>query len=114
MSQQEMHYEEQNSHRVDKVHASYDGLPPHESQQQQFGGFYGQKLSEPVSARTPTVGQRLLLAIVSLIMLMIMTFGLIIIGIAANIHDGASFGFVMALILFYVAVIIINVLLNRK
>jgi hypothetical protein len=114
MSQQEMRYEEQNSHRVDKVHASYDGLPPHESQQQQFGGLYGQKLSEPASVRIPTVGQRLLLAIVSLIMLMVMTFGLIIIGIAANIHSGGAFGVVIALTLFYVAVIIINVLFNRK
>ncbi len=59
MSQQEMQYSEQNIHRIDKVHGSYDGLPPHEpaqSQQQQYSsGFYGQKISEPFSARNPTL-----------------------------------------------------------
>ncbi len=112
MSQQEMHYEELNRDRSESSYAGYEGMPHHESQYST--GLYGQKLAEPASFKNPTTGQRLALALVSLFLLMIMTFGLIFIGIATDVNAGGAFGLIFALVLFYVAVIVINILFNRK
>ena len=106
MSQQEMNYEE--------VKRTPPGTGYTSMSYDYSTGSYGQKISDQASFKAPTTGQRLALAIVSLAMLMVMTFGLIFVGIATNICASGGTGLVFALVLFYVAVMIINVLFNRR
>ena len=75
------------------------------------------KLSEQAGDKGPTSGQRLALAIVSLMLFVVMFFG--IIGVAtANLPPGVAeefapvFGFLV--VGFFVTVIVINVVFNRK
>jgi len=77
-------------------------------------GSHGQKISDHASFKAPSTGQRLALAIVSLAMLMVMTLALLAIGIATNINGGGAAALVFIIVLFYVAVMVINVLFNRK
>ncbi len=113
MAQQEMNYGEFKHEPTGTGYAGYTGTS-HDDDTRYSTGSYGQKLSDHASSKTPTTGQRLALAIVSLSMLMVMTLTLIAIGIATNINGGGAFGLVFVIVLFYVAVIIINVLFNRK
>ena len=106
MSQQEMNYEE--------VKRTPPGTGYTSMSYDYSTGSYGQKISDRGSFKAPTTGQRLALAIVSLAMLMVMTFGLIFVGIATSAGFTSTFGLTFVLVLFYVAVIIINVLFNRK
>ncbi len=73
MSQQEMNYGEMGRDRPGFAAGGHEDIP--------LSGFHGEKLSGHAVSGTPTAGQRLALAIASLVMLMVMTFGLI--GIAA-------------------------------
>jgi hypothetical protein len=77
-------------------------------------GMYGQKLSGQARDRTATASQRLALAIVSLVLLMLITFGLIGIAIATHVPDWAVFPILFILTLFASAAVIINVVFNRK
>jgi hypothetical protein len=108
MSQQEMRFEELNRGQAEPSYSGYEGAPHYSP------GAYGQKLSATSPSRAPTTAQRLVLALVSLLMLMIMTFGLIFIAMASNASRDGIAGLVFALILFFVAVITINGLFNRK
>lgn len=92
MSQQEMHFDEINRDRPapssaeyqDAPHyeeinhdspfsspADYEGVPHHNDS---FIGSFGQKLSGRETRKTITLDQRLLLAIISLVLLMLMSF----------------------------------------
>ena|SRR5712691_5387077 len=102
MSQQEMDYGEMKHDRANFSYVGYEGAS------------YGQKLSGHSVGRAATSGQRLVLAVISMIMLMIMTFGLIAIAIATNAPSWAILPILFILILFYSAVVIINVVFNRK
>lgn len=80
-------------------------------------GASGLKLSERAGDKGPTAGQRLALAIVSLVLLLIMFFG--IIGVAtANLPPDVAENFApvfgIFVIGFFIAVIVINVVFNRK
>ena len=77
-------------------------------------GSHGQKISDHAPFKAPSTGQRLALAIVSLAMLMVMTLGLILLGYGLNVGSIGAVAFIFVLVLFYAAVIIINVLFNRK
>jgi hypothetical protein len=112
MSQQEMHYEELNRDRAEPSYSGYEGAPRYENQYST--GQYGQKLSATTSFKAPTTGQRLVLALVSLLMLMITTFGLIFVGILTNASNDVVAGLVFALMLFFAAVITLNILFNRR
>ena len=69
----------------------------------------GQKLIREASGQAPTVGQRLVLALVSLGMLMGMTTLLTIMAVKVGI-----FPFLFVLTVFTAAVVSINVVFNRK
>jgi hypothetical protein len=112
MSQQEMHYDEIDRDRAGSSYAGYEGVP--HFNYDYSAGSYGQKLSGRLLSSAPTAGQRLVLALVSIVMLMIMTFGLIWIGIATNGDALAGFLLFFLLILFYAAVVIINIVFNRR
>lgn len=72
--------------------------------------FQGQKISV---GRTSSPGQRLVIALVSLVLLALMTFGVISIGFLANVGLTGGFLFLILLVCFYAAVVIINVVFNR-
>jgi hypothetical protein len=109
MSQQEMNYGEFQHGTPGTV---YTGMS-HDDNRYSTGS-YGQKISDQASFKAPTTGQRLALAIVSLAMLMVMTLALIAIAVATNVNGAGAAGLIFVIVLFYVAVIIINVLFNRK
>lgn len=69
----------------------------------------GQKLIQDISGQAPTVGQRLVLALVSLGMLMGMTTLLTILMVKAGI-----FPFLFVLMLFTAAVVRINVVFHHR
>ena len=72
--------------------------------------FQGQKISV---GRTSSPGQRLVITLVSLVLLALMTFGVIGIGFLANVGLTGGFLFLILLVCFYAAVVIINVVFNR-
>jgi hypothetical protein len=72
--------------------------------------FQGQKISV---GRASSPGQRLVIALVSLVLLALMTFGVIGIGFLANVGLTGGFLFLILLVCFYAAVVIINVVFNR-
>ncbi len=72
--------------------------------------FQGQKIS---AGRTSSPGQRLVIALVSLVLLALMTFGVISVGFLANVGLTGGFLFLILLVCFYAAVVIINVVFNR-
>src|SRR5215469_8743211 len=72
--------------------------------------FQGQKISV---GRALSPGQRLLIALVSLVLLALMTFGVIGIGFLANVGLTGGFLFLVLLVCFYAAVVIINIIFNR-
>lgn len=111
MSQQEMNYGEMSRDRPQFSYAGYEGGPYGNNSSP---GFYGQKLSGQARGNTATPGQRLALAIVSIVMLIIMTFGLIGLAIATHAPDWAVFPILFILVLFYSAVVIINIVFHRK
>ncbi len=76
---------------------------------------YGQKLLTPGSAsHTPTSGQRLALAIVSLSLFIFLVFTMVIFATLANVPAWAVVPILFIFILFSVVAIIINVLFNRS
>ena len=111
MSQQEMDDSEMNRDRPNFSYVGYEGVSHGDSYST---GSYGQKLSGHSVGKAATSGQRLVLAVISMIMLMIMTFGLIAIAIATEAPRWAILPILFILILFYSAVVIINVVFNRK
>lgn len=89
-------------------YSGYEGVSTHDA-----SPFFasGQKLSQRPGA---SAGQRLALAIVSLGMLVFMTFGLVLIAVLARADLLAAIPIVFILTLFAVAAIIINVVFNRS
>src|SRR5712691_10331630 len=106
MSQQEMHYGEISRDRPGASYSGYEGVP--------LSGTYGEKLSGPAVGKAATAGQRLALAIVSLAMLMAMTFGLIGILVATQAPPWVVLPVLFILVLFASAAVIINIVFNHK
>jgi hypothetical protein len=98
----------------DRPHFSYAGYEGGLYGNNSSPGSYGEKLSGSARGNTATPGQRLALAIVSLAMLIFMTFALIGLAIATHAPDWAIFPILFILVLFYSAVVIINFVFNRK
>ena|SRR5947209_8684543 len=108
MSQQNMDYSEMHRDSSDPAYRGYEETHRHNM----YGD--GVRLSRSTMGTSLTAGQRLFLAIASLIMFMIMTFGLIGIAIAIHAANWSVFPILFILILFTAAIIIINVVFNRK
>jgi len=108
MSQQHMASGEIYHDRERSSYERFDGIPRSEDY---YTGSYGQKIS---AVHIPSIGQRLVLAIVSLVLLALVTFGVIGIGFLANVGLSGGFLFLILLIFFYAAVVIINVVFNRR
>ena len=76
--------------------------------------FNGDKLSVPAGGSSLTTGRRLTLAIASLVMLMLLTFGLVGIAVATHAASWVVFPILFVLVLFASAAVIINIVFNRK
>jgi cytochrome bd-type quinol oxidase subunit 2 len=111
MPQQEAHFEEPDQSGSQASSYGYEGTPPPNNY---ASNFYGLKLAGPVASRMASAGQRLALAIVSLVLLMVMIFGLILIAEAADAPDWAIIPILMIIVLFGVVVTIVNVIFNRS
>ena len=110
MSQQEWDYDGLNRDRPGFPSAEYEG----ESAQHYHSYRDREKLSAPLMRTELKAGQRLALAIASLVMIMIMTFGLVGIAFATQAHGWAVFSILFILVLFTVAAVIINSVFNRR
>ncbi|MBV9708924.1 MAG: hypothetical protein JO125_16135 [Chloroflexi bacterium] len=107
---QQMNFEEIKRDNSKSSYTGYEGTPPYADYS---SSPQGQKLSWQIASKAPSAAMRLALAIVSLITLLIVTFGLI--GIGALLRIDLAGGIVLALLLmaFYATVAIINVVFNR-
>ena len=101
MSQQALEFEGINRDGPGSTYNSYNDYST---------AFQGQKISV---GRALSPGQRLLIALVSLVLLALMTFGVIGIGFLANVGLTGGFLFLVLLVCFYAAVVIINIVFNR-
>lgn len=112
MSQQHMDFDEANRDKAASYAAGYEEA----SYRDYAAGSIGQKISMQEAAKIPTTGQRLLLGIVSLVLLMIVFFGTLEFGFTTLDRPGSEFVqflLMIGLIFFFVAVIVINSLFNR-
>ena len=75
---------------------------------------YGDKLSAPPFGVSLTAAQRLILALASLAMIMIMTFGLVLIAATMHADNWVVFPIVFVLLMFTTAAVIINIVFNRR
>ncbi len=107
MSQQEMDYGEMSRGNSGFSYGTYE----EDHRYNRFGDR--DKLSAPLRSSL-SAGQRLILAIASLLMIMVMTFGLIGVAIATQASTWVVFPIVFILMMFTTAVIIINVVFNRR
>ncbi len=108
MSQQEMNYSEINRDKPGFSYGTYEGTHRY--------NMYGEgdKLSVPAMGSSLTAGQRLILAIASLVMFMILTFGLVGIAVATQAPGWVVFPILFILVLFTIVSVMINIVFNRK
>ena len=74
----------------------------------------GQKLSWQDADIHATAGQRLALAIVSLVLFMVIIFGLVLIAVTSNAAPWVVFPILFILVLYSALAVIINIVFNRK
>ena len=102
------HYDARNDERE-------SGSPTYVSGEESlFGSGAGQKLSQDAPGQAPTVGQRFVLALVSLGMLMGMSTLLTILATAKSAPGWEVFPFLFVLTLFTAAVVSINIACSRR
>jgi hypothetical protein len=111
MSQQEAHFEELNQSGPQASYYGYGGTP---SPNNYASNFSGQKLPGQGASRIASSGQRLALAIVSLVLLMVMIFGLILIAVISQAPSWAIIPILMIIFSFGAVVTIVNVVFNRS
>ena len=111
MSQQQMEFDPGSSHRLASYSVGYEAVP-HDSYSS--SSIRGQKLLWQDAVMHPTAGQRLALAIVSLVMFMIIIFGLVLIAVASNARPWVVLPILFILVLYSALAVIINIVFNRK
>ena len=122
MSQQHMEFDESQRERPGASYTGYEAVPPYNSYSTHP---YGQKLSAQETGRMPTVGQRLALAIVSLVLWigLFLTIAAIMASYVPSYgppggYESASnvlFPFlIIGFLIFSALVILVNILFNRK
>ena len=108
MSQQETNYDEMSRDRPGFSYGTDEGTRRYNM----YGD--GDKLSLPAMGSSLTAGQRLILAIASLVMFMILTFGLVRIAVTTQAAGWVVFPILFILVLFTTAAVIINIVFHRK
>ncbi len=109
MSQQ-MNFYETNREGPASYSAGYEEVPRY---QDHTTGSFGQKLSGQDTGRGPSSGQRLALALVSILALMLMLFA-IVGALFANISPAFAPVLGVMAMFFFVAIIVINIVFNRR
>ena len=110
MSQQELDYDGLNRDRAGFPSAGYEGESAH-----RYHSYRDRdKLSAPLMRTEVKAGQRLALAIASLVMFLILTFGLVGIAVASQADRFVVVPILFILVLFTVAAVMINSAFNRR
>lgn len=104
--QQEMNYGGMGPDRPEFPYGGYEGLPPPLLQRE--------KLSGQTASQAATAGQRLALAIVSLAMFVLLTFGMIGMAAATEASPWVVLPIFLVLCLYSTIAAIINIVFNRK
>jgi hypothetical protein len=110
MSQQQMEFDPGSGHRSASYSVGYEEVP-HDSSS---SSIRGQKLLWQDTVMHPTAGQRLALAIVSLVMFLILIFGLVLIAVTSNAAGWVVLPILLILTLYSTLAVIINIVFNRK
>lgn len=110
MSQQHMEFEPGSGHGSASYSVGYEEVPHYSSSS---SSIQGQKLSWQDAVMHPTAGQRLALAIVSLVLFMVLIFGLVLISIIANAAGWVVLPILLVLVLYTVLAAIINTVFSR-
>ena len=111
MSQQEIHSEKIYPDGPQGSYSGYEGTPQHSSYDNSFSG---QKLSGQGIGRRASAGQRLALALVSLVLLVVVIFGLVLIAAGTNVEGWVAIPILLIIFLFGAVATIINVVFNRS
>jgi hypothetical protein len=111
MSQQQMDFDPGMRHESASYAVGYEEVP-HGSYTS--SSLHGQKLSWQDAIMHPTAGQRLTLAIVSLVMFLILIFSLVGISAATQASSWVVLPILFILVLFSVLAVVINIVFNRK
>jgi hypothetical protein len=101
MPQQEMNYGEMGRDRPGLAYGGYENAS--------FTNAQGEKLSGPVRSQLPTAAQRLTIAIISLALFVLMTFGMIIIAAATEAPSWVIVPMLLILFLYSCIAIVINI-----
>jgi polyferredoxin len=115
MSQQHAHSDQNHFNDSASYSAGYEESPRYQGYS---ANIDGQKLSPSENQTSPTAQQRLILAIVSLVLLFLLFLAVVILGVSGALaptmaRDFAPV-FVFMFLGFFVAVIVINIAFNRK
>ena len=111
MSQQHMEFEPDSGHGSASYSVGYEEVP-HDSYTS--SSARGQKLLWKDAVMHATAGQRLALALVSLILFVILIFGLVLIAVASNAAGWVVLPILAILILYVVLAAIINIAFNQS
>ena len=111
MSQQQIHSEKIYPDGPQGSYSGYEGTPPHSNYS---NSFFGQKLPGQGIGRRASAGQRLALALVSLVLLVLVIFGLVLIAAATNVQGWVAIPILLIIFLFGAVATIINVVFNRS
>src|SRR5436309_3963914 len=108
---QQMNFDEINRDEPASYTAGYEEVPPH---QDEALGWVGQKLSGQEAGQAPTAGQRLALAIVSLLLLTLIFLAMAAVALSHGVDSSLAAAFVLMFLAFFVATLVINVVFHRK
>ena len=111
MSQQHMEFESGSGHESASYSVGYEEVP-HNSYSS--SSTRGQKLVWQDAIMHPTAGQRLTLAILSLVMFLILNFGLVSIATSSNAAGWVVLPILFILTLYSTLAVIINIVFNRR
>ena len=111
MTQQHMEFEPGSGHGSASYSVGYEEVP---RDSYSSSSIRGQKLLWQDAVMHPTAGQRLALAVVSLVLFMILIFGLVLIAVTSNAASWVVLPILFILILYSALAIIINIVFNRN
>ena len=111
MSQQHMEFEPGSGHGSASYSVGYEEVP---SDNYTSSSVRGQKLLWKDAAMHATAGQRLALALVSLVLFMILIFGLVLIAVTSNADSWVVLPILFIFILYSALAACINIVFNQS
>jgi hypothetical protein len=111
MSQQQMEFEPGSGHGSASYSVGYEEVP---RDSYSSSSIRGQKLVWQDAVMHPTAGQRLALALISLVIFMILIFGLVLIAVTSNAASWVVLPILLILVLYSALAACINIVFNGK